>query len=307
MKFVLAMTAIFLGLLFPAGAWATDPPSGEHHKVAVCHKPPGNPSNKHTIFIDASAVPAHLAHGDSLGFCPRPPKPPGHHGDGIVIVPEPAGENCEFGGVKIIIFDKRKGVEDPDADILFVCNGAPGEPGPPGPPGETPVVTVEPPGANCPAGGVKIELGEQVFFVCNGVPTQGPAGPAGPAGPQGPPGAPGVNPLLPSSVTCVSSRTAKWRVIVLRNHRVRNLRAFFEGSRTPVRKTRTRNGRVMYVVTIDLSGLPRGVYTARVRYRVSVRGRAFRRGTNVSHRRTCYGNVRGGFGEGLNRFPIAVI
>ena len=63
----------------------------------------------------------------------------------------------------------------------------------------------------------------------------------------------------------------------------------------------------MYTVQIDLSGLPRGVYTARVRYQVSRQGGPFRRGTNVSHRRACYGNVRGGFGEGINRFPIALI
>jgi hypothetical protein len=297
MKIVLALTAIFLWLLFPVGAWATDPPPA-HHKVAVCHVPPGNPSNKHTIIIDASAVPAHLAHGDSLGFCPRPPKPPGHHGDGIVILPEPPGENCEFGGVKIIVFDNKKGLEDHDADILFVCNGAPGEPGPPGPPGETPVVTVEPPGDNCPEGGIKITLGEQEFFVCNGVPTQGLPGPPGP---------PGINPLLPADVTCVSTRSAKWRVIVARNHRVRNLRATFEGASTPVTRTHTRNGRVMYVVSINLAGLPRGTYAARVKYQVSNRGRAFRRGTHITLRRTCYGNVRGGFGEGLNRFPIAII
>ena len=96
-------------------------------------------------------------------------------------------------------------------------------------------------------------------------------------------------------------------MIVVRTHRVRNLRAFFEGSPTPISRTRTRGGRVMYIVRIDLSGLPRGVYTARIRYRVSVRGRPFRRGTNISIRRACYGNVRGGFGEGLNRFPIALI
>ncbi len=34
------------------------------HKVAICHVPPGNPSNAHTIEIDYHAVPAHLAHGD---------------------------------------------------------------------------------------------------------------------------------------------------------------------------------------------------------------------------------------------------
>ncbi|ATX78960.1 hypothetical protein Ga0123461_0523 [Mariprofundus aestuarium] len=39
------------------------------HKVDVCHIPPGNPSNAHTINIDQSAVDAHLAHGDYLGEC----------------------------------------------------------------------------------------------------------------------------------------------------------------------------------------------------------------------------------------------
>ncbi len=35
-------------------------------KVAVCH----NHNNPHTIVIAPSAVPAHLAHGDTLGPCP---------------------------------------------------------------------------------------------------------------------------------------------------------------------------------------------------------------------------------------------
>ncbi len=38
-------------------------------KVKVCHVPPGNPSNFHTITIDDNAVQAHLAHGDLLGSC----------------------------------------------------------------------------------------------------------------------------------------------------------------------------------------------------------------------------------------------
>lgn len=37
--------------------------------VTLCHIPPGNPANKKTITVDASAVPAHLAHGDYLGAC----------------------------------------------------------------------------------------------------------------------------------------------------------------------------------------------------------------------------------------------
>jgi hypothetical protein len=46
------------------------------HKVVICHHPPGNPDNAHTITVDQSAVPAHLAHGDTLGPCP-----PKSHGD----------------------------------------------------------------------------------------------------------------------------------------------------------------------------------------------------------------------------------
>src|SRR5438477_606507 len=46
-------------------------------KVTICHRPPGNPSNEHTITVGASAVPAHLAHGDHLGPCAD-----GTHGGG---------------------------------------------------------------------------------------------------------------------------------------------------------------------------------------------------------------------------------
>jgi hypothetical protein len=38
-------------------------------KVTICHIPPGNPANAHTITVGAPAVPAHLAHGDHLGAC----------------------------------------------------------------------------------------------------------------------------------------------------------------------------------------------------------------------------------------------
>lgn len=40
-----------------------------HDKVVICHVPPGNPENAHTIEIAPSAVPAHLKHGDYLGPC----------------------------------------------------------------------------------------------------------------------------------------------------------------------------------------------------------------------------------------------
>ncbi len=42
---------------------------GQGNKVTICHTPPGNPDNAHTILVSENAVPAHLAHGDSLGSC----------------------------------------------------------------------------------------------------------------------------------------------------------------------------------------------------------------------------------------------
>lgn len=38
-------------------------------KTTVCHIPPGNPANEHTICVGNPAVPAHMAHGDFLGSC----------------------------------------------------------------------------------------------------------------------------------------------------------------------------------------------------------------------------------------------
>jgi hypothetical protein len=38
-------------------------------KVTICHIPPGNPANAHTITVGAPAVKAHIKHGDTLGAC----------------------------------------------------------------------------------------------------------------------------------------------------------------------------------------------------------------------------------------------
>ena len=46
---------------------ACDP--ADTSKTTVCHVPPGNPANAHTICVGNAAVPAHLAHGDFLGTC----------------------------------------------------------------------------------------------------------------------------------------------------------------------------------------------------------------------------------------------
>lgn len=46
-------------------------------KVLVCHVPAGNPENAHTIEVGESAVPAHLAHGDTEGECAEATPPEG--------------------------------------------------------------------------------------------------------------------------------------------------------------------------------------------------------------------------------------
>jgi hypothetical protein len=54
------------------GACVEDPsPPDDQYadKVLICHIPPGNEGNAHTIRVSENAVPAHLAHGDSLGAC----------------------------------------------------------------------------------------------------------------------------------------------------------------------------------------------------------------------------------------------
>lgn len=45
-------------------------PAGTDGKVTICHFPPGNPSNRHTLSISPSALPAHcMNHGDTCGPC----------------------------------------------------------------------------------------------------------------------------------------------------------------------------------------------------------------------------------------------
>jgi hypothetical protein len=39
-------------------------------RVTLCHVPEEDPNDPRTIEVGASAVSAHLAHGDSLGGCP---------------------------------------------------------------------------------------------------------------------------------------------------------------------------------------------------------------------------------------------
>jgi len=42
----------------------------DSHKVLLCHIPPGNPDNAHTICVDQHALNAHVQHhGDPAGAC----------------------------------------------------------------------------------------------------------------------------------------------------------------------------------------------------------------------------------------------
>ncbi len=51
-----------------AGGSACEDVDGDG-RVTICHIPPGNPDNAHTIGVSVKAVPAHLAHGDHCGPC----------------------------------------------------------------------------------------------------------------------------------------------------------------------------------------------------------------------------------------------
>lgn len=55
------------GATITADKFAKDAGGGD--KKAVCHRPPGNPGNAHTLFLPASAISAHIGHGDSMGEC----------------------------------------------------------------------------------------------------------------------------------------------------------------------------------------------------------------------------------------------
>jgi hypothetical protein len=60
---------VSLGLLLALPGPPTPAVAGPAPKVAVCHIPPGDPGNFHTILVSDNALPAHLAHGDFVGAC----------------------------------------------------------------------------------------------------------------------------------------------------------------------------------------------------------------------------------------------
>jgi hypothetical protein len=64
MLLIAAVVFTVSAVLVAGPAWAGPAP-----KVEICHIPPDNPSNFHTITVSSNALPAHLAHGDLGGAC----------------------------------------------------------------------------------------------------------------------------------------------------------------------------------------------------------------------------------------------
>ncbi len=59
--------AYFPGMNHLESSWKC---GNNNNKVSICHVPPGNPANAHTICVSPNAVPAHLGHaGDYVGPC----------------------------------------------------------------------------------------------------------------------------------------------------------------------------------------------------------------------------------------------
>src|SRR5204863_1205309 len=66
---LVSLLAILVVVLALGVALANAAPDAAPAKVQICHRPPGNPANYHTITIGANALSAHLAHGDLPAPC----------------------------------------------------------------------------------------------------------------------------------------------------------------------------------------------------------------------------------------------
>src|SRR6185295_8619847 len=74
---------------------APDDAQASQDHVTICHIPPGNPANAHSITVGAPAVSAHLAHGDTLGACGSGGGGGGSGGGGGCVM---TGLPCQGGG-----------------------------------------------------------------------------------------------------------------------------------------------------------------------------------------------------------------
>ncbi|MEK9185554.1 MAG: hypothetical protein AAB863_02150, partial [Patescibacteria group bacterium] len=73
--FTLVATIISPAIIFADDF--VDETISDEKKVEICHIPPGNPDNKHTITISENAAQTHInEHGDTLGPCEVDLPPP---------------------------------------------------------------------------------------------------------------------------------------------------------------------------------------------------------------------------------------
>lgn len=116
----LIVVGVFAALLMiPAQVMAAPGGAkGPKEKVTICHIPPGNPGNAHTITVGAPAEAAHLAHGDTKGACSE--ERPSRDQDEVQGNRRPvadAGDNqCVLYGTRVRLDGSDS--DDPDDDEL---------------------------------------------------------------------------------------------------------------------------------------------------------------------------------------------
>lgn len=81
-------------------------------KVEICHVTAGEPDDRHTITISTSSLPAHLAHGDTVGACTF--GNPDADGDGVADVDDacpdtPAGDVVDATGCSVLMVAANAG------------------------------------------------------------------------------------------------------------------------------------------------------------------------------------------------------
>ncbi len=87
------LSLLFLMAIFAASAALA---GGGQTKVDVCHIPPGNPANWHTITVGQPAVNAHVTnHGDMIGTCDAICESLCEDGNMCTQDVDPAGDDCE--------------------------------------------------------------------------------------------------------------------------------------------------------------------------------------------------------------------
>ncbi len=117
----LSIVALLVALLMipvqvmaaPGGAKGPkDGVKGPQEKVTICHVPPGNPSNAHTITVGAPALAAHLAHGDTKGVCPEE-RPGRDREDEVGVNRRPV---ADAGDDQCVLFGNRVTLDGSDSD-----------------------------------------------------------------------------------------------------------------------------------------------------------------------------------------------